>query len=188
MSDFFGLICGQTGVFVSRGTLLPLCQRCLGLYSAAGLTALSLLLPKLRRGTLPTPPASILHVLILLIAGMGGLHIVDMGPRWRFLCGSWSGHVFALWLWAGGSQLLRRDLTPPAPWDVSMQIRGIGLVALVSLLALGIEHLLVIGPTFWTILATLGTVSMTAFAVRALVALAIRVVWRRREISDLHCG
>jgi hypothetical protein len=181
MSDFFGLICGQSRCFVAAGVTLPFCQRCLGLYTAAGLTAVFLLASGLHRRTLPTPPLSVVHGVLLITAMLGGIHVIDPGPRWRFLCGSWSGQIFAIWLWGGANRLSWRSKEAPSPWCSCDQAWGFALLVLVSAIALSIESLLGLGHLFWITLASVGMASTALLVLRALLVV---VRWSFRQVAS----
>ncbi|MFB3890694.1 MAG: DUF2085 domain-containing protein [Phycisphaerae bacterium] len=149
IADIFSHLCGQGRCFVVDGRALPVCQRCLGLYAGAALTMAWLIASWIwrsglaqgglaRRGRwrsglrrsgaeprgleLRWPlSASVLAVNILCLAAamLGGLHIIDIGPRWRMLCGLWTGHVAVLWLIGASAYLWRECL-----WSAAAQSRS----------------------------------------------------------------
>ena len=101
----FGHVCGQGRCFTVGGSVLPVCQRCLGLYLGAALTAGWLIGTGLWRRGLPGRRIFPLHTGILLAAMIGGMHVIDFGPTWRVLCGLWTGHVIIVWMVGGGREL-----------------------------------------------------------------------------------
>lgn len=174
--DFFARFCGQARCFEIAGQTLPLCQRCLGLYLGAALTALYLLFnPAARR--LPTRPLAFLHVTLLLTALLGGLHVLDPGPRFRLLCGLWTGHLASLWLIAAALNFFRLARhTPPLPRQPARQLAAAFFFpALLALLPLSFAFLgPLLGRTFWTLLASLGAATL---ALAQLAALAAFTAW-----------
>ena len=90
--DLFGLICHQdvSRSFTIAGCVLPLCQRCTGLYLGLGIGLLIQLLSGSHKKGLP--PRGILYTAIacLLIMPVFGFHLLDPGPAWRF----WSGLIY----------------------------------------------------------------------------------------------
>jgi len=112
IAEIFSHLCGQERCFVVDGRALPLCQRCLGLYAGAALTMAWLIASGLwgrslwRRG-LPCRSVLAVNILCLTAAMLGGMHIIDIGPRWRMLCGLWTGHVAVLWLVGASMHLWR---------------------------------------------------------------------------------
>jgi uncharacterized membrane protein len=105
LTAIFGHVCGQARCFVVDGVALPVCARCTGLYLGALLTGLWLLAGGLRRRGLPDRHVVVLQVGALILALLGGIHVVDFGARWRLLCGLWTGHVAVVWLVTGAAQL-----------------------------------------------------------------------------------
>ncbi|MCY2931273.1 MAG: DUF2085 domain-containing protein [Planctomycetota bacterium] len=170
----FSHVCGQGRCFVVEGLPLPLCQRCLGLYLAAGLTLLWLLATRRWRRGLPALPVLALHTMALLIALAGGLHWLDLGPRWRFLCGLLTGHVLATWLILGALALRRpktgkptifRDLLPLAilialalgPWpDLPGAWWGLSVAAALSAAGVFLAAALALGAWAVRLLARPG--------------------------------
>ena len=157
----FSLICGQGRCFVIDGVPLPVCQRCLGLYIGALLTALWLLGWGLWRSGLPGRRAVIVEAAALATAMLGGLHVLDGEATWRLLCGLWTGHVAMLWLVGGAAELRalsRPDRAPLPAWTKRAQLAALAAVPLLALLALGFVRLPPVGWYVWTMAAALGVV------------------------------
>jgi uncharacterized membrane protein len=101
MQEIFGLVCGQNPAhtWAPGGELLPLCQRCTGLYVGAALALLLLILYR--------PPIDIryrwLHAMLLLAMTPFGFHLVPHGEVLRTMSGHWFGFgsVGLLWLMPG---------------------------------------------------------------------------------------
>lgn len=88
----FSFLCSQDASrsFTIAGHLMPLCQRCTGLYVGMGLSFIWLLLNRYhKKGLLPR---SIVYVNILCLLAMPifGFHLLDPGPVWRL----WSGLIY----------------------------------------------------------------------------------------------
>ena len=92
LSTIFSFLCHQNPArsFCIDGMLLPLCQRCTGLYVGIGISFIWLLINRYYKKGLP--PRNIIYVNIasLVIMGVFGYHLLDPGPGWRL----WSGLVF----------------------------------------------------------------------------------------------
>jgi hypothetical protein len=127
-------LCGQKHCLVVGGTVLPLCQRCLGLYSAMLITGTALLGSGAWRRGYPPGGKVILHAALLLAAMAGGLHWIDAGPAWRVLCGFWTGHVAAAWLLGGGAVLF--GLSRPGPRPAWQEVAGWAAPAVYAAVAL----------------------------------------------------
>jgi len=80
----FSFICGQARPFVVDGMSLPLGQRCLGLYFGAEVTLAWVLATRLWRRGMPGTGVLALGAAMLIAAMLGGLHVIDPGPLWRF--------------------------------------------------------------------------------------------------------
>jgi uncharacterized membrane protein len=175
IDSLFSLICGREHVFVVDGTPLPLCQRCLGLYLGSMLTGLWLAASGIWRRGLPDWSVFIVNTVVLLAAGVGGLHLVDGGPTWRVTAGLWTGYVLTLWL-AGAivhlapSSWLRRPVAQS--WRGSEKLQAVALAALMPLVAGLLPALLWPGVTFWSGVALIGA---TLLAVLILAGLALCV-------------
>lgn len=105
--DIFSLICGRWRCFIIEGAALPLCQRCLGIYAGAAITAGWLMAVGMRRRGLPPMGIILVNAAALLAAMLGGLHVIDSGPAWRLACGLWTGHVVMLWLFCAATFFVR---------------------------------------------------------------------------------
>ena len=101
MREIFGLVCGQnpSHTWAPGGELLPLCQRCTGLYVGAALALLLLVVCR--------PPLDVryrwLHALLLLAMAPFGFHLVPHGEVLRTMSGQWFGFgvVGLFWLLPG---------------------------------------------------------------------------------------
>ena len=101
LTESLHYLCSQGRCFVIDQSPLPVCQRCLGLYTGFALTVVWLGLSGVWRRGLASSGVLAFHVAVLLLAMAGGLHWLDPGPRWRLACGLWTGHVAALWIIGG---------------------------------------------------------------------------------------
>jgi len=175
VSEFFSYICGQARCFVAEGRALPVCQRCLGLYTAALLTGMWLAASGIWRRGLPARRVFLSHVVMLVAAILGGLKVVDLGATWRVLCGLWTGHVALLWL-VGGVVHLRSlrscEHGPRYGWRRRDEIQGLVFAVLLVALAFGLERAMPLGWGVWTGVAMAGAVTLLTVSVAALVALA----------------
>lgn len=171
----FSLICGREHVFVVDGTPLPLCQRCLGLYLGSLLTGLWLAASGIWRRGLPDWSVFTVNTVVLLAAGIGGLHIVDGGSTWRVTAGLWTGYVLTLWL-AGAIVYLAPAswLSRPVAesWRSSEKLQAVALAALIPVIAGLVPALLWLGVAFWSGVALIGA---TLLAVLILAGLALSV-------------
>jgi uncharacterized membrane protein len=176
LTHIFGHLCGQSRCLVIDGTSLPVCQRCTGLYIGALLTAAWLLTTQIRRRGVP--PASVAwgYGAALIAALFGGIHVLDFGPRWRLLCGLWTGHVVLVWLFTGATQLWawsRGRSSESLVWT-----RRETLAAWVALAALAAVALAwpapLSGPwSVWACATVAGGAMLAATAVRAIVLLSL---------------
>ena len=184
--ELFSHICGQDRAFVADGMLLPVAQRCLGLYVGALLTALWLFGSGIWRRGLPSGSIVWLNVALLFAAMLGGLHVIDPGPLWRFACGLWTGHVCLLWLSSVAVQFLRLSRTGALevlPWRTMDTVQGLALpAALVGLAAL-LPMLLALGWRFWTAAASLGVVVLATAITAALSAMGY---WMLQSSRSRH--
>jgi uncharacterized membrane protein len=99
VTDIFSFFCSQEASrsFAVAGHLLPVCQRCTGLYMGMGITFVYLLLN--RSYSRDLPPRSVIYVNIACLLAMPifGFHLLDPGPAWRL----WSGLLYGsaiVWL------------------------------------------------------------------------------------------
>ena len=175
VSEFFSYLCGQARCFVAEGRALPVCQRCLGLYTAALLTGMWLAASGIWRRGLPARRVFLGHVVMLVAAILGGLKVVDLGATWRVLCGLWTGHVALLWL-VGGVVHLRSlrscEHGPQYGWRRRDEIQGFVFVLLCVVLAFAFERAMPLGWGVWTGVAIAGAVILLTASVAALVALS----------------
>jgi len=88
----FSFLCSQDASrsFAVAGHLLPVCQRCAGLYMGMGVTFVYLLLKRGYRKNLPPRSIVYVNVACLLAMPIFGFHLLDPGPAWRL----WSGLVY----------------------------------------------------------------------------------------------
>jgi hypothetical protein len=186
--QIFSFVCGQSRSFIADGAALPVCQRCLGLYLGAALTALWLLGTGIWRRGLPSWSVFLLNVAVLIAAMLGGLHVIDPGPLWRLAFGLWTGHVATLWL-AGAavhlSSLSRPDVRAELPWRATDKVQGLAFpVALAGLAAL-FPILLPLGWSFWTATAFLGAGVLAATVLMAALAVVYCAsrTWRSPRLS-----
>jgi uncharacterized integral membrane protein len=184
MRELFSYICGQNRDFVADGVLLPVDQRCLGLYLGALLTALWLFATGIWRRGLPGRSVFPINVAFLFAAMMGGLHVIDTGPSWRFACGLWTGHVSMLWL-SGAAVQFRRLSQPNAPaalpWRAAEKIQGMAFPVALAGIAAVFPRLLPLGWRVWTAAAGLGVVVLAAAIFAAFLAMAYRASQSRRS-------
>ena len=205
VTELFGFLCGRGQCFAVDGAALPVCQRCLGLYVGAALTAAWVLVARLWRRGLPPGALLASHVLVLAGAILGGVHVLDFGPLWRLVCGLATGHILLLWLVMGAAHLWRagrQTVAPPQPWR--RIDRAIALAVVVLLVAAGAVsaagpgRLLLGGHAgpgdghpgamlslwgLWTVLSAVGAAALAIAAVCALASVMwlIRGIWRGRR-------
>jgi hypothetical protein len=189
-------LCSQSRCFSIDQTPLPVCQRCLGLYTGFALTVVWLALSGIwRRGLAPNGVLA-LHVGVLLVALAGGLHWIDPGPRWRLACGLWTGHVAAFWILGG----IREKLTGPwgrgdrhvfpkrdeacctqemrLTFSRSETTQAVLALPLLFALAMSFYWLEGLGWWFWTLCVVAGIVT-TFTAVAAAIVVLTMSTWRR---------
>jgi len=171
----FSFICGQARPFVVDGVPLPLGQRCLGLYLGAELTAVWVLAARLWRRGLPGTGLLAVNFAMLVAAMLGGLHVIDPGPLWRFGFGLWTGHVAVLWLACSAGQL--RSCADPYSrpelrWRAADTTLALAFPAGLAALAALFPLVPPFGWWFWTAAAGLGVAALAATFVAAVVAAA----------------
>lgn len=92
MTYIFSFLCSQDASrsFVVADHLLPVCQRCTGLYMGMGISLIYLLVNRHYKKGLP--PRSIIYVNVACLLAMPifGFHLLDPGPAWRL----WSGLIY----------------------------------------------------------------------------------------------
>ena len=194
LTETLQYVCSQSRCFWIDESPLPVCQRCLGLYAGFALTVAWLGLSGIwRRGLAPNGVLA-LHVGVLLAAMAGGLHWIDLGPRWRLACGLWTGHVAALWIIGGlmekakGGLLRNRTTRSPTAWPRWATTQAVLALPLLFGLAASFAWLERLGWWFWTLFALTGVVAVFGMAALAIVVLATRLApggrARRREPRD----
>jgi uncharacterized membrane protein len=180
ITELFSHICGQSRSFVADGMLLPVDQRCLGLYVGAFLTAVWLASTGIWRHGLPGRGVVVLHVALLVLAILGGRHVIDPGPLWRFVCGLWTGHVVLLWLIGSAVDFtyLSRPTGQAEPeWRAVQSAHSAAFPLLLAVLAWVFPALLPLGWVFWTTAAILGVCAIAvglALATLTLVRFGLR--------------
>jgi uncharacterized membrane protein len=99
-SDIFSFLCSQEASrsFLLDGRLLPVCQRCAGLYLGMGLSFLYLALNPGYRTGFPRKSIVYVNVACLLAMPVFGFHFLDPGPAWRLWSGLIYGHAIVLLL------------------------------------------------------------------------------------------
>ena len=187
ITTLYAYVCGQGRGFAVDGVVLPVCQRCLGLYVGAALTGVWLLGSGLWRRGLPSRRLWPIQAGVLLIAMLAGLHVVDAGPAWRVLCGLWTGHVVVLWL-SGGARHLRHAVRRVVPsslvWAWRDLIQAVVAIVLLPGLACIMPELLPIGWHAWTAVVIAGGLLLAALAVNAISAVVIWVAAKHRRRSS----
>jgi uncharacterized membrane protein len=189
LTEIFSYICGRNRCFVIDGAALPVCQRCLGLYVGAFFTLSWLILTRTYRRGLPSWSVTMLHIAMILTAMVGGIHLLDLGPRWRLLCGLWTGHVITLWLIGAGIQLRLLDKmigwhayaklrhVHPAPaqlsWQGKHKIGALLCILLLTLLAVFFPYLQILGWHFWSIIILLGLIGLGGILLFSILSLTI---------------
>lgn len=124
MDTLFSFLCHQHTArsFWIDGHVLPVCQRCTGLYLGLGLSFVFLLSTRLYKKGFPPPGIGILNVFALLVMPVFGLHLIDPGPAWRL----WSGLVFGnavAFLLLPGLFIIRRKTQTHTPYTIPEQRR-----------------------------------------------------------------
>lgn len=97
--DLFSAFCGQGAdrCFVLSGRLLPICQRCLGLYCGLliGVALASVVFP--RAAVVPGGTGKVFIGIAIACMFVMGFHFVDPGPITRFVSGYVYGYAL-IWL------------------------------------------------------------------------------------------
>ncbi len=189
LSDILSLVCGQGRCFVIDGQTLPVCQRCCGLYVGAAVTGIWLAASGLWRLGLPGRNVLIVHLAMLAAALLGGLHVIDPGPRWRLLCGLWTGHVVTFWLLAGAWQLSkrRRRFTSRKAWRMRDQLLALAAAPVLAAIAAAFEPLKSLGLIFWTASVATGAVVFIAVIVAPGVGFVASLRCRLQRSLLPHC-
>lgn len=191
LTDLGARVCGQQRCFFVGGVSLPVCQRCLGLYSGAALTWGGLLLGNVWRRPLPPRPVVALQAAALIAALLGGLHVIDGGPAWRLLCGLWTGHVVVVWLVGGARQLSAAgDARPALGWSRRASIvLAMSPVALAAV-AWGFAAWGRVGLHLWYLWTGIALLGVLSLAFSAALALAAIARWLGRQVRRRRgrCG
>jgi len=175
VTGIFSAVCGQNHCLPAGGALLPVCQRCLGLYVGALLTAAWLAATGLWRRGLPSWSVFVVHVAVLLAAMFGGLHAWGDSPAMKVACGLWTGHVAMLWLVGGAVHLRlgsRRAGGPQLPWRTRDKLQALAAPLLLAGLAAAAPRAMALGWWPWTAAALLGAAALLLAGALALVATA----------------
>jgi uncharacterized membrane protein len=122
--DLFGLVCHQDPArsFTIAGMVLPLCQRCAGLYLGLGIGFLIQMLSGSHKKGLPPKGILVTAVACLLVMPVFGFHLLDPGPAWRF----WTGLIY-------GNALAH--LLLPAAFTIATRGRAVGHYTAGSMIA-----------------------------------------------------
>lgn len=185
LTDIFSYICGQDRCFVIDQTTLPVCQRCMGLYMGACLTGIWLLLSRGWRRGLPCLEVFLVNVGMLLTAMLGGLHIIDPGPRWRLMCGLWTGHVIVLWLIGAAWHLyilLNHGVQKRLTWTTNDKAQAFVCAALLTVVALIFDKLICLGWYPWTMVIVIGASTIFCTTFLAVTILIIQGIFGRRDV------
>ena len=88
----FSFLCNQNPFrsFMIADHLMPLCQRCTGLYTGMGLSLLWFLVSCNYNKGLPPREIIYVNIICLLLMPVFGFHFLDPGPAWRL----WSGLIY----------------------------------------------------------------------------------------------
>ncbi len=173
--------CGQARCFTVDGQALPVCERCLGLYLGALVTLAWLIAAGIWRRGLPSKWVIAVHVAALLVAGAGGLHAIDAGPRWRLACGLLTGHVTAFWLAAGVACLwsgAKRAGASRGASPRSAQIQGLAMPILLGILPAFFWPPAFLNWWLWTTMACLGIAALWGLSLAAIALLAYQLLMR----------
>lgn len=178
LTGIFSHICGQGNSFIIDGAALPVCQRCLGLYVGAALTAVWLALSGRWRRGLPTLGVLLLHIGPIVVAGLGGTHVMDAGATWRLMCGLWTGHMIMWWLIGGVVRLWRGRTGRRARrrHDRLLVVQAVLVLLVLAGLSVVFDLLLALGWYFWAGAAALGAACLAASALAGLLGLALLTV------------
>ena len=173
LTDILSFLCGGERCFEIGGVALPVCQRCFGLYVGAAATGVWLVASGIWRRGLPSVSVFALHTAVLAAALLGGLHAFDAGPRWRMLCGLWTGHVGVMWL-IGAAKCLW-VLSDPArvklPWRGRDKVQGLLLPVLLAVAAGTWGPLSRLGWAVWTMAVAGGAVALGIAVVATVITL-----------------
>lgn len=92
VTDIFSFLCNQEASrsFLIADHLLPMCQRCTGLYMGMGLSFIYVFLNPQYRKDFPSRSIVYVNIACLLAMPVFGYHFLDPGPAWRL----WSGLIY----------------------------------------------------------------------------------------------
>lgn len=92
LRTIFSFLCHQNAerCFDIDGLLLPLCQRCTGVYVGMGISFIWLLANCYYKKGLPPRTVIYVNIVSSVIMPVFGFHLLDPGPGWRL----WSGLIF----------------------------------------------------------------------------------------------
>ncbi len=129
-------MCGQTSFrsFCIAGHLLPVCQRCTGLYLGMTLAYLLLFSNSSFRAGLPPRSIIITCIISLLIMFPFGYHLIDPGPSWRFWTGLLFGNALGVLLSTAGFNLMTIKKSLSTNWNQSQTLQFWILLAVINLL------------------------------------------------------
>ena len=175
LESIFSHLCSSPRCFMVHGEPLPLCHRCLGLYVGASLTLIAWLALRIHQRGLPPWHVLLAQLAILSLATLGGLHIIDTGPAWRFVCGLWTGHTAIAWMLCASN-----SLTSSPPWT-RRQAGGAWLViAALCALAAASPFISRTPRLIWLLLALTGIAAILIAAAHA-VTRVFRVIAMRAK-------
>ena len=176
-------VCGQGRCFAVDGQALPVCQRCLGLYAGGAFTLVWLILSGLWRNGLPSRGVFAIQCAVLLVAGLGGWHVIDTGPRWRLACGLFTGYVTTYWLAVGIVCLWQNARLGDATRGTAVSLaeaQAIVMPMLLGMLAAFCGRPAFLGWWPLTMIACLGIMAVWSLSVTAMVLLMYRALARAR--------
>ena len=188
LAEIFSYFCGQGRCFVIDGSPLPVCQRCFGFYVGGVVTAIWLLLSGIWRRGLPSRGILLVDAVVLLTAILGGLHIIDPGPKWRLTCGLWTGHIFVLWLGTAAGNLhclSKQQEKAKLCWRPKNKVQALLVILLMPLLAVAWCWLAFLGWPFWTSVAGVGLLKLLIVTLLAIIC-ASRFIMARVGSRSLH--
>jgi polyferredoxin len=165
LTAIFSHLCGRGHCFQSDGVALVVCQRCLGMYVGAVLTAGWLAASGVWRRGLGSWGVFLIQEVTILLAMLGGVHVWGHSPVGRVLCGLWTGHVVLGWLVGGGGHLWRLAHRPPRPqllWRRGDKLQAAAAPLVLAGVAWLIPHAMTLGCTLWTAAAAAGAAVLAA--------------------------
>jgi len=111
LNTIFSFLCHQNPArsFCIDGMLLPLCQRCTGLYVGMGISFIWLLANRYYKKGLPSRSTTRINIASLVIMGVFGYHLLDPGPEWRLWSGLVFGNAIAFLILPGSSAIYNKS-------------------------------------------------------------------------------